>query len=218
MNESETGLEGGNLSMERTTARDEWNERYSTSDYVWTDEANQFVESHLGDLPAGQAIDLAAGEGRNAVWLASRGWQVIAVDFSKTGLEKAARLAADHGVTVDFVEADATEFQPSADVDLVVISYLQLGTDDRQAVLERAKTWLKPGGTLFIVAHDRSNVTGGYGGPSSPDVCYTAAETVDCLDGLEIGTAICAERIVSTDAGDQTALDTLVIARRPAAE
>lgn len=202
--------------MQRTTARQEWNQRYSASDYVWTDTANQFVETHLAELPAGQAIDLAAGEGRNAVWLASKGWQVTAVDFSTTGLEKAARLAADHGVTVDFIEADATDYQPTADVDLVVISYLQLDSDDRRTMLKRAKTWLKPGGTLFIVAHDRSNVTGGYGGPSSPDVCYTVAETVECLDGLEISTATCAERIVSTESGDQIALDTLVIACRPA--
>ncbi len=202
--------------MERNTAKDAWNKRYSASDYVWTDKANQFVETHLADLPAGQAIDLAAGEGRNAVWLASKGWRVTAVDFSTTGLEKAARLAADHGVTVDFIEADATAYQPPASVDLVVISYLQLDSDDRRLVLERAKTWLKPGGTLFIVAHDRSNVTGGYGGPSSPDVCYTVAETVECLDGLEINRAACAQRIVSTDSGDQIALDTLVIASEPA--
>lgn len=193
----------------------QWDERYSTSELIWTGRANQFVETHLADLRPGTAIDLAAGEGRNAVWLARRGWTVTAVDFSQVGLDKADRLATDNNVEITTVCADATTWAPDAPVDLVVLSYLQLPSSQLRIVLAHASTWLTPGGTLFVIAHDRSNITDGHGGPTSPDVCYTVDETVAALEGLEVTRAEIAERHVDTPEGTKTALDTLVIARRP---
>jgi len=193
----------------------QWDERYSTSELIWTGRANQFVEAHLADLEPGTAIDLGAGEGRNAVWLATRGWTATAVDFSQVGLDKADQLASEHGVEITTVRADATTWQPDAPVDLVVLSYLQLPSEQQRVVLDHAATWLDPGGTLFVIAHDRSNVEHGYGGPSSPDVCYTVDETVAALAGLDVTTAEVAERHVDTPDGAKTALDTLVIARLP---
>jgi SAM-dependent methyltransferase len=192
-----------------------WNEQYATDDYIWKVGPNQFVAAHLADLAPGTAIDLGAGEGRNAVWLATRGWRVTAVDLSPVGLAKADRLAAEHGVSIDTVEADAVAWEPAGPVDLVVLSYLQIPTPQRLDALSRAATWLRPGGTLFVIAHDRSNIEGGHGGPSNPDVCYTVDETVDALAGLEIEVAEVAERVVATDEGDAVALDTLVRAHRP---
>jgi SAM-dependent methyltransferase len=192
-----------------------WDERYAAKEYVWTVTVNQFVEANLAALPPGTAVDLAAGEGRNAVWLATKGWTVTAVDFSQVGLDKAQRLAADNDVTIETICADATTWQPPEPVDLVVLSYLQLPTDERLAVLDRARTWLRPGGTLFLIAHDKSNVDGGHGGPSSTEVCYDPDETVAALEGLEITTAEVARRHVDTPDGTATALDTLVIARMP---
>jgi len=193
-----------------------WNERYSTSELIWTGRANQFVEQHLADLPPGVAIDLGAGEGRNAVWLAQRGWNVTAVDFSQVGLDKARRLADDHGVSIEFVCADATVWEPDERADLVVLSYLQLPPTGRLTALAHARAWLRPGGTLFVIAHDRSNVADGHGGPPSTEVCYTVDETVRALEGLEVTVAEVVERIVATDDGDRTALDTLVVATNPA--
>jgi 2-polyprenyl-3-methyl-5-hydroxy-6-metoxy-1,4-benzoquinol methylase len=193
----------------------QWDERYSTSELIWTGRANQFVEAHLTDLAPGTAIDLGAGEGRNAVWLASRGWTVTAVDFSQVGLDKAQQLASEHGVDIVTVQADATTWQPDGPVDLVVLSYLQLPADQQRIVLEHAATWLAPGGTLFVIAHDRSNVDRGYGGPPSADVCYRVEDTVAALDGLDVMIADVAERHVETADGTKVALDTLVIAQRP---
>ncbi|RLE23483.1 MAG: class I SAM-dependent methyltransferase [Actinobacteria bacterium] len=192
-----------------------WDKRYSTKDLVWTGRANQFVEQHLADIEPGSAIDLGAGEGRNSVWLAKRGWKVTAVDFSQVGLDKALQLAADNDVEISIECADATTFEAPDDVDLVILSYLQVGQEDQQKILEHAATWLRPGGTLFVIAHDRSNITDGYGGPPVPEVCYTVAETTDAIEGLEVSTAEVAERQVETGEGTRTALDTLVIARRP---
>lgn len=193
-----------------------WDERYAASDYVWTVTVNRFVEEHLDDLSPGQAIDLAAGEGRNAVWLAQRGWQVTAVDFSRVGLEKAARLAADNGVEIELVEADATTWVPDSPVDLVVLSYLQLPAEGRRAALEHAATWVRPGGMVFVIAHDRTNVTDGYGGPPSPEVCYDVVETAAALAPLIIERAEVARRPVGEGPDAAVALDTLVIATRPA--
>jgi hypothetical protein len=180
----------------------QWDERYSTSELIWTGQANQFVEQHLADLAPGTAI-------------AQRGWSVTAVDFSQVGLDKALRLADQHDVTIAVERADATTWAPTTPVDLVVLSYLQLPTDQQRTVIDHAATWLNPGGTLFVIAHDRSNVTVGYGGPPSPHVCYTVDETVAALGGLEVVTAEVAERRVDTPDGTKVALDTLVIARRP---
>ncbi len=97
----------------------------------------------------------------------------------------------------------------------MVLSYLQLPAPAQRTVLEHARSWLTPGGTLLVIAHDRSNVTDGYGGPPSADVCYRVDDTVAALDGLDVTVAEVAERVVKTPDGPRTALDTLVIARRP---
>ncbi len=192
-----------------------WNERYASKDYVWSITVNQFVETHLAGLDPGTAIDLAAGECRNAVWLASLGWQVVAVDYSPVGLEKGRRLAADHGVEdkIEFIEADAVAWQPAEPADLVVLSYLQLPAEQRAVVLEHAAGWLRPSGTVFVIAHDASNVADGYGGPPTTAVCYTVDECTAAFADLEITKAEVAERRVDTPDGEKTALDTLVIAR-----
>jgi SAM-dependent methyltransferase len=195
---------------------DDWDARYSTAEYIWNAGPNRFVEDHLADLEPGTAIDLAAGEGRNAVWLAERGWHATAVDFSEVALDKAERLASDRDVTVETVRADVTTWEPTAPVDLVVIAYLQIPVDQQVAVLERARTWLRPGGTLFLVAHDQTNVADGYGGPPAVEVCYDLDTTVGALGGLIVETAEVAERAVETPEGVRIALDTLVVARAPA--
>jgi len=196
-----------------------WDERYAGREYLWDVKPNQFVERYVGGLAPGTAVDLAAGEGRNAVWLATQGWRVTAVDFSQGGLDKAARLAADKGVSerVVTVNADALTWTPAEPVDLVVIAYLQLPPAQVRTVLQHAAAWLRPGGRILVVAHDRANIEHGYGGPPSPDRCYDLDETVAALSPLEIDVAEVARRRVETEEGTRTALDTLVIARRPAA-
>ena len=205
------------MSQPRPPAIDRWDERYAGHDYLWDVGPNQFVERHLVDLEPDTAIDLAAGEGRNTVWLARQGWEVTAVDFSQVGLDKARRLATDHGVSdsVEIVNADALTYRPPQTVNLVVIAYLQIPADEQRTTLEHAATWLRPGGTLLVVAHDRTNTEHGYGGPSDPDHCYDLDATVAALTALDIDTAEVAKREVDTDDGPRTALDTLVIATAP---
>ena len=198
----------------------DWDRRYDGAEYVWAVEPNRFVAEQVLPLAPGRALDLGAGEGRNAVWLASRGWDATAVDFSAAGMAKADRLAADHGVRVTTVVADAlTSDVGTGAWDLVVLSYLQLPTAERLAVVPRAAAGVAPGGTLVVVAHDRTNLERGVGGPQDPDVLYDVDETVAALgaagvDGLEPVVATVVGRLVTKDDGDHVAFDTLVVARR----
>jgi SAM-dependent methyltransferase len=181
---------------------------------------NQFVAEQLAGLPPGRALDLAAGEGRNSVWLAERGWSVTAVDFSRVGLDKGRTLAAARGVgdgRVDWVVADLSEYEPArAAFDLVLIAYLQVDAGLRDRVLAGAAGALVPGGTLLVVGHDLINLTDGVGGPQSPEVLYTPEAISAALPGLRVLRAERVRRTVERDGGPATAIDTLVRAERPA--
>jgi len=93
----------------------DWNARYNTAELIWKGEPNQFLPPEVADLPVGRAVDLACGEGRNAVWLATQGWDITGVDFSDVGIAKAGNLATEHGVSGAWVTADVTTWAPPAD-------------------------------------------------------------------------------------------------------
>ncbi|WP_328664965.1 class I SAM-dependent methyltransferase [Streptomyces sp. NBC_00328] len=158
-----------------------WDERYRGGELVWKAEPNRFVEEELSDLePTGRAVDIAAGEGRNAVWLAERGWDVDAVDFSAVALEKAERLAADRGVRLHAVRADLTAWAPDEAIyDLALFAYLHLPWTAMAQVLLRAATGVREGGTLLLVGHDATNPERGHGGPQDARVLYAVEQVAD---------------------------------------
>jgi SAM-dependent methyltransferase len=198
----------------------QWDERYSGTEFEWTTRPNQFVAAELADLPPGRALDLGAGEGRNSVWLAERGWRVTAVDFSRVGLEKGRKLSVARGVDqaqVDWIVADLRDYEPERGAyDLALVAYLQVGPSLRAAVLARAAAALVPGGTVFVVGHDLTNLTEGVGGPQDPDVLYTPEAVRAELPGLRVVRAGRVHRTVERDGGTATAVDTLVRAVRGA--
>lgn len=190
-----------------------WDERYAATELVWSVTPNQFVAAELADLPPGRAADLAAGEGRNAIWLAGLGWEVTAVDFSRVALDKGRQLAGDADVT--WVCADATTWQADAAYDLAVLAYLQLPAEQRRAAVRRAFAALRPGGTFLLVAHDTTNLTEGTGGPQDASVLMTAQDVLGDLAG-EAVQVVRAERVPRTvdeghgDEPARTAWDCLV--------
>jgi SAM-dependent methyltransferase len=196
--------------------REDWNRRYAEREFLWTAEPNRFLVAEAADLAPGRALDLGCGEGRNAVWLAERGWQVTAVDFSDVGLMTARRLAASRGVAVDWVLADLLDYRPaSAAYDLVVIFYLQLPAERRRLVLGRAAAAVAPGGTMLVVGHDVVNLSEGHGGPRNAAVLFTPEDVVREVEGLEIERADRVRRPVALEDEDVEAIDALVRARKP---
>lgn len=197
----------------------DWDQRYATAEYVWRTEPNQFLAPQVAGLRVGRALDLAAGEGRNAVWLAGQGWQVTGLDFSQAGIAKGARLAADQDVAVQWLCADVTTWAPSPVFDLVVVFYLQLPTEARRAAFERAAQALARGATLLIVGHASANLTDGVGGPQDSAVLYGPDDVRGDLEGagvddLVIERAEHVRRVVQTPDGDREAIDCLVQAHR----
>ena len=196
-----------------------WNERYRSGVRGGNTDPNPVVVAEASALTPGRALDLAAGVGRHSVWLAGQGWQVTAVDYSDVAIGRARELAAARGVTIAAEVADVTTYQPAPGAfDLVLICFLQVPADDRKAAVAHAADALAPGGTLLMVAHDRSNHGGaGWGGPSSPDVLATPGEVRALVEavGLTVTRAEVVERPVETDGGPRVAFDHAVVSRRP---
>jgi SAM-dependent methyltransferase len=204
--------------MPKPMEREDWDRRYAGKEFIWTVEANRFLVAEASGLPAGRALDLAAGEGRNAVWLAQQGWTVRAVDFSAVAAEKGRQLAAARNVAdrIEFEVADLRRWAPPArQFDLVALFYLHMPLADLAPVLAGAAQAVAPGGVFLLVGHDASNLEHGHGGPQDAGVLYTAGQVVAALGGaLEIDKAERVERPVATADGTRIALDCLVRARR----
>jgi SAM-dependent methyltransferase len=194
--------------------REEWNKRYASVENVWATRPNRFLVSEVAGLPPGRALDLACGEGQNAIWLATLGWRVTGVDFAEAAIAKAQARAERDGVDAEFLCEDLLTYEPDpSSYDLVLLLYFHLRLDELRTVLVRARSALAGGGTLLLVGHDRMNITDGVGGPTDPAVLYTPDEIVAELHGLEIEKAERALRDV--EGMDRPAIDALVRARRP---
>lgn len=193
-----------------------WDERYSQSELVWGAPPNAVVVERVTSLPRGRALDLACGEGRNAHWLATRGWEMTGLDYSAVALDKARRVAAEAPRSVrerlDYRVADVTDSDLGGGYDLVLMIYLHLAPEERLQVVNRAISALKPDGILMILGHDAVNLSQGVGGPQDPEILYTPDDLVNSFDGRLV-VDVAERRFRETDAG--TAIDALVVAHRP---
>jgi SAM-dependent methyltransferase len=193
-----------------------WDARYSEADLMWGAGPNRFVAEEFTGVPPGRALDVGSGEGRNAIWLAEHGWRVTAVDFSPVATERGRQLAGQRGVEVDWVVADLLDYQPEEGTfDAVLVIYLHLMPEALATVLHRAARAVAPGGRIFVIGHDLTNLRDGVGGPQDPDVLHTPELIAAHLPGLDVRRAERARRPVQTDDGIVDAIDTLVSAVRP---
>jgi SAM-dependent methyltransferase len=195
--------------------REDWDRRYAAVENLWAARPNRFLVAEVSDLSPGRALDLASGEGQNAIWLAGIGWDATGVDYSEVAIAKARARAERDGVEARFVCADLVSYMPERGAfDLVLLLYLHIPPEERRTVLARAADALAPGGTLLLIGHDLTNMTEGVGGPSDPSIHVTPDEIAAELPGLEIEKA---ERVLRDVAGeDRDAIDALVRARKRA--
>jgi len=198
---------------ERAAWRAYWNERHAAREPIESHEPNPILVAEAEALVPGRALDLGAGDGTTAVWLALHGWQVTAIDFSSVALDRARGLAAGAGVEVTWIEADLLDRAPSVSgFDLVTLLHIHLPPPERRLVLAWAAEALAPGGVLLVIGHDRANLTEGVGGPQDPEVLYTPAEIAADLPGLNIERA---ETVWRPRPEGRARIDAVVRARLP---
>jgi 2-polyprenyl-3-methyl-5-hydroxy-6-metoxy-1,4-benzoquinol methylase len=151
-----------------------WDERYAAVDLAYGAEPNRWLAEQAGKIrPGGRVLSLGEGEGRNAVWLAARGFRVDAVDGSRVGLEKAQRLAAARGVTISTSVADLASFRPEeAAYDAVVAIWVHLPPPVRAVAHAAAQAALVRGGLLVVEAFTEKQLALSSGGPKQRDMLY----------------------------------------------
>ncbi len=193
-----------------------WDRRYREAGPLWTQEPNALLLDFAVELRPGRALDIGAGEGRNAIWLAKAGWHVTALDVSEVALARAAERAAREGAELDCVAADWREYSPAAPVELAVISFMHPRPDERAAMFERTRAALVAGGHLFTVGVDVSEH--GRRGPPDRDRLYAPALLRAALAGFDVLRCESLSYEGSSREGRRMVVDVVAIARRPAGE
>ncbi|WP_018144168.1 cyclopropane-fatty-acyl-phospholipid synthase family protein [Thioalkalivibrio sp. AKL6] len=174
-----------------------WDERYAEDDYVYGTEPNDFLRAAVANVPRGRALCLAEGEGRNAVFLAQQGFDVLAVDSSAVGLQKAQRLAEDRGVQIETLVADLADYAIEPDSwDLIVSIFCHLPPDVRRRLHAEVVAGLRPGGVFILEAYTPAQLEWGTGGPPTAELMMTREALTEELEGLEFEEAVERERDV----------------------
>ena len=175
-----------------------WDERYRESGYAYGTEPNDFLVSVADKITGQHILSLAEGEGRNATWLAKRGFKVTAVDSSAAGLQKTRRLAAMNGLEVTTVEGDLAEYSIESNYwDAVVSIFAHLPTPVRQRLHQSVVSGLKPGGVLILEAYTPAQLNQKSGGPPTAELMMTLDALKQEFTGLEFEIAHELEREIN---------------------
>lgn len=199
-----------------------WDSRFDTETYVYGTEPAAFLQAHEHMLSAraGQnALAIADGEGRNSVYLAQRGLTVTAMDSSKVGQAKAAKLAQQHKVQIDFQLADLKTWDWQENHwDMIVAIFIQFADPAfRSEIFAGMKRSVKPGGLILLHGYTPNQVELGTGGPGNPDLMYTVPMLQEAFGDMEILRLEAYEKTINEGPGHSghSALIDLV-ARKPA--
>jgi 2-polyprenyl-3-methyl-5-hydroxy-6-metoxy-1,4-benzoquinol methylase len=151
-----------------------WDERYINNEMVYGFKPNRFLEDQLVELPLGEILLPAEGEGRNAIFAAKLGWQVHAFDFSEVAQQKALAFAKLNQVEVNYEVIDLTQFNaPEKSFDVIALIYVHLKPDLRTSFHQKIARWLKPGGKLILEAFNLKQLNNHSGGPKDEDMLYS---------------------------------------------
>lgn len=186
----------------------DWDARYRDSPDPWGQDPAGTITQRLAGRTPGRAVDLACGDGRHARWLHRSGWSVTGVDYSAVAIEQARATDPDGGI--DWQVGDVTAWTPDGPVDLVLMSFLHLPTDELAAQVARAAQWLAPDGTVLYLGHSLENYHRGVGGPPDPAILPTISDLASAAEGLRVH----ALEHVCRPAGGGVAVDILLEASR----
>lgn len=163
-----------------------WNKRFSGEEYVYGKEPNDFLKQELQKLKPGKILFLCEAEGRNAVYAATLGWNVDAIDFSEQGKRKAELLAKEKDVSINYQIADLrTHELPQNVYDATALIYSHLHEDFRSKVFEQAAASLKENGVLILEMYDQDQINYDSGGPKEPEMLYSLESAVTDFIDLE---------------------------------
>jgi SAM-dependent methyltransferase len=164
-----------------------WDDRYQAEDYVYGTSANDYLQSHVDQLPMGRILCLAEGEGRNAVFLAEREFDVTAVDQSSVGLAKAHRLATERGVNITTIVADLADFhiEPQA-WDGIVSIFAHIPAQARRHIHREVVGGLRSEGVFLLEAYRPEQLQYGTGGPPNTEMMMDLNGLRAELVGLEL--------------------------------
>jgi SAM-dependent methyltransferase len=199
-----------------------WDERYASSDRIWSGRPNARLVDQVTDLAPGTAVDVGCGEGADAVWLASRGWQVTGVDVSGVALDRAAEHAREAGVAertawarVDVFALDPLPV-PAGGFDLVTASFMHVPPEQFDAVYAHLAAAVAPGGTLLVLAHHPDDTHTGLRNSELSHLLFTPEAVVAVLDpdGWDVVTADVVTREQLHDGVTHEVSDTVVRAVR----
>ena len=197
-----------------------WDARYAGADRVWSGRPNRRLVEQVTDLPPGRALDIGAGEGADAVWLAGQGWDVTALDVSTVALERTARHAADAAVAArvtplhhDLMTGEAL---PEG-FDLVSAQYLHPPLERFAEIISILGDAVREGGLLLVVGHHPDDLaTGLHSGHGHPELLFPPERVVDALDPAtwDVTVADAQTREVAKDEGPVIVTDSVVLATR----
>lgn len=191
-----------------------WNSRYGDVERLWPRRPNALLSDFARGLEPGRALDLGAGEGRNAIFLAKSGWRVTALDVSDVALARAGARAAEEGVELECVVADWREYGPALPFDLVVMAFMHPKPEERESMVTRARGMLAPGGHLFMVGVDLAEH--GRRGPKDAGRLLTVERLREVLGGLDLLRCESVSYEGESTEGARPVVDVVAIARRSA--
>ncbi|UPW17874.1 class I SAM-dependent methyltransferase [Agarivorans sp. TSD2052] len=174
-----------------------WDERYSSEEYAYGTQPNEFLAANFADITRGRVLSLAEGEGRNAVFLAQQGFSVTAVDSSLVGLAKAKKLADKHGVSIELVHADLADYDlGESKWDGIISIFNPLPSALRAQLHNQVVGALKANGVFLLEAYTPKQLQFATGGGNSLDVMQSKESLQAELKALEFTHLLELERIV----------------------
>ncbi|MEE9375001.1 MAG: class I SAM-dependent methyltransferase [Rhizobiaceae bacterium] len=166
---------------------DIWNERYSRDEFVYGREPNQFLKDNAHHIPIkGSVLCIAEGEGRNAVFLAGLGHEVIAMDMAKSGRDKALRLAKEQNVSIEYRVGNLNNFDfGTGEWDAVIAIFAHTPIELRQKIHGSLSTAIKPNGVFIMEVYSPDQLNYKTGGPKSLDLLFALEDVKREIEGLE---------------------------------